>query len=261
MRKRYVQMLFSLALAAAMALPASAVEMTIDAPDPPKYGKPSSIDVVHTPDGGARKNEDISKNAALIPPAFGSPSMDCLYTGEYLTPDLAPGGRPLSGAEINGASAAVVTPGSTPSASAGGPVSSGYTSVTDDLYYQDGSLGTLSIPAIGLTVKVYEGTSSQSMKKGAAHFEDTSIWDGNVAFAAHNRGVSSYFGKIYTLDIGSKISYTTKLGTRTYEVISVEKVNEMDSSGLAPVRVDQITLYTCVRDQREARWKVVAMAV
>lgn len=38
------------------------------------------------------KNEDISKNAALIPPSFGSPSADALGTGTYLTPNLAPGG-------------------------------------------------------------------------------------------------------------------------------------------------------------------------
>ena len=60
--------------------------------------------------------------------------------------------------------------------------------------------------------------------------------------------------------MGDKISLTTKLGTRTYEVVSVEKVNENDSSGLAPTATDQLTLYTCVRNQRENRWKVVAVA-
>lgn len=54
---------------------------------------------------------------------------------------------------------------------------------------------------------------------------------------------------------------TTRLGSRTYEVISVEKVNEQDTSGLAPTAGDQITLYTCVRNQRENRWKVVGAAV
>lgn len=51
-------------------LPASALEYTIDAPDGPDYGKPTSVEVVHTADGGARKNEDVSKNAALIPPVW-----------------------------------------------------------------------------------------------------------------------------------------------------------------------------------------------
>ena len=50
------------------------------------------MEVVHTADGGAMKNEDVSKNAALIPPGFGTPSADTLGTGTYLTPNLAPGG-------------------------------------------------------------------------------------------------------------------------------------------------------------------------
>ena len=57
-----------------------------------------------------------------------------------------------------------------------------------------------------------------------------------------------------------RATLTTKLGTRTYEVASVEKVNENDTSGLNPTSNDQITLYTCVRDQRDNRWKVVAVA-
>ena len=139
-------------------------------------------------------------------------------------------------------------------------MSSGYTEVSDDLYYSGGYLATLKIPALDLSVRVYEGTDSAALRKGVGHFENTSIWDGNVCLAAHNRGVNDYFGEIHTLEIGDKISLTTKLGTRTYEVASVEKVNENDSSGLAPTAADQLTLYTCVRDQRENRWKVVAVA-
>lgn len=58
-----------------------------------------------------------------------------------------------------------------------------------------------------------------------------------------------------------KVTLTTKLGTRTYKVVSVEKVNENDTSGLSPSSNDQVTMYTCVRNQRDNRWKVVAVAV
>lgn len=261
--KQTITAMLALCLAAGMALPASALEYTIDAPNGPDYGDPTSVEVVHTSDGGARKNEDISKNAALIPPGFGTPSMDTRNTGSYLTPNLAPGGAPATGAAVNGSGSAVVTPG-TPIDTETIPdttVSSiRYTEVTDDLYYSGGYLATLKIPAIGLTVKVYEGTDSQTLAKGAGHFEDTSIWRGNIAVAAHNRGVNNHFGQIHTLEIGDKVTLTTKLGTRTYEVASVEKVNENDTSGLNPTSNDQITLYTCVRDQRDNRWKVVAVA-
>ena len=82
-----------------------------------------------------------------------------------------------------------------------------------------------------------------------------------MALAAHNRGVNDHFGEIHTLEIGDKVTLTTKLGTRTYKVVSVEKVNENDTSGLSPSYNDQVTMYTCVRNQRDNRWKVVAVAV
>ncbi len=59
------------------------------------------------------------------------------------------------------------------------------------------------------------------LRKGAGHFEDTSIWAGNVCVAAHNRGVNDHFGEIHTLDVGDEITLTTRLGTRTYAVTSV----------------------------------------
>ena len=70
-------------------------------------------------------------------------------------------------------------------------------------------MGTLKIPAIGLTVKVYEGTDSKTLAKGAGHFEETSIWRGNIAVAAHNRGTNNHFGKIHTLELGDEITLTT----------------------------------------------------
>ena len=89
--KRVISTCLTLCLSAALALPASALDYSIDAPGNPDYGDPTSIEVVQTVNGGAMKNEDVSKNTALIPPSFGSPSADALGTGTYLTHDLAPG--------------------------------------------------------------------------------------------------------------------------------------------------------------------------
>ena len=114
---------------------------------------------------------------------------------------------------------------------------------------------------IGLTVKVYEGTDSKTLAKGAGHFEETSIWRGNIAVAAHNRGTNNHFGKIHTLELGDEITLTTKLGTRTYEVVSVSKVLETDRSGLAATTENMITLYTCVMNQRDYRWCVKAVEI
>ena len=283
MKKKLTMLLLALCMMAstmATAYAAEPLEYTIDGTGDPEYGKATSIEVVHTPGGGAMKNEDVSKNAALAPPTFGSFSADTLHTGTPLTPNLAPGYQPTSGAIINGSagviqppamggsmgtdsgSGSVYVPGSSSvTVTNPGSASGGYTAVTDDLYYSGGHLGgghlgTLKIPAIGLSVKIYQGTDSAALKKGAGHFEDTSIWDGNVALAAHNRGVNNHFGEIHTLEVGDTITLTTRLGTRTYEVTSVSKVSETDRSALAASTTNMITLYTCVRDQRDQRWCV-----
>lgn len=94
--------LFSLlCLTLALTIPASALEYDIDAPGNPDYGKATSVEVIHTADGGAMKNEDVSKNSALIPPTFGSPSAYTLNTGTPLTPNLAPGYMLGAGAAIS----------------------------------------------------------------------------------------------------------------------------------------------------------------
>ena len=80
-----------------------------------------------------------------------------------------------------------------------------------------------------------------------------------MALAAHNRGANDYFGEIHTLDLGDTIKLTTKLGTRTYEVFSVSKVSETDRSALAYSTENMLTLYTCVRNQRDLRWCVQAV--
>ena len=163
--KKLATLCLAACLAAALATPAGALDYAIDAPEGPDYGKPTSVEVVHTADGGALKNEDISKNAALIPPGFGSASADTLNTGTWLTPNLAPEGMAVGA--VNGSGMPVVFPPSVDTFTAvpaepeqetesGGTL--GYTPVASDLYYSGGYLGTLKIPAIGLSVRVYEGT-------------------------------------------------------------------------------------------------------
>ena len=287
--------LLTLLVALVLTAYAEALEYNIDPPAGANYGKATSIEVVHTRDNGERKNTDISKNAALIPPGFGTPTAHLPGSGDYLTPNLAPEAKAGTGAVINGSmSAAVVLPPASGSAvfapSGGGtavPPSSGsggsvyqpgssslttttkptasntvtFTDVTDDLYYKGGHLGRLEIPILDLSVKIYEGTGSSTLAKGVGHFEDTSIWGGNVCLASHNRGANDYFGKIHTLDAGDEITLTTKLGTKTYEVTTVSKVSETDRSGLEESGESCLTLYTCVRDQRDLRYCVRAVEV
>ena len=80
-----------------------------------------------------------------------------------------------------------------------------------------------------------------------------------TSIAGHNRGVRDDFGDLHTLEPGDTITWTTKLGTRTYEVVSVQKVKETDTRGTAATTDNRLTLFTCVRDQRAYRWQVQAV--
>ena len=276
MKKFWKSLIVAAALTALCIAPAHALEYTIDGADDYLFGRPTSDDTIYE---WQNPNVDRSKNTALIPPGFGTPTSYLPNSGEYLTPNLVPGalngglvnqvgsvGNPNGGTSTNatgnGYPAADTSVDSSgfptvdTSVSGTGGQATAFTEVTSSMYYSNGSLGTLKIPSIGLTVGVYEGTDSAPLLKGAGHFEGTSIWLGNVCIAGHNRGVRNDFGKIHTLKAGDTITFTTALGTMTYSVSSVTKVAVTDTSGLSATSDNEITLYTCVQDQPAYRWCV-----
>ena len=194
-----------------------------------------------------------------IPIRYTAVASYTLNAGELLTPNLVSGSATGT---VSGTGGVTVLPPSTSGSTAGGNTGSytpvKYTAVTKDLYYSGGYLGTLKIPTLGLSVKVYQGTDADALRKGAGHFASASIWEGNVAIAGHNRGVNNHFGKIHTLDIGDTIKLTTQLGTRSYEVYSVSKISVDDTSVLNDSTENIITLVTCVNNQPDYRWCVQA---
>lgn len=121
----------------------------MDAPDDYLFGRPTSDETIYEQEA---MNVDRSKNSALIPPAFGSATSYLPGSGEALTPNLVPGAHSGGGLVTSTGSAA-----SYPTVSAGTSTWTGtaFTSVTGDLYYSAGHLGTLKIPALNLSVKVY----------------------------------------------------------------------------------------------------------
>ena len=138
------------------------------------------------------------------------------------------------------------------------PNSPAYTSV-QGMAYKDGSIGTLKIAKLGISVKVWEGESTTSMAKGVGHYSSTSAWDGNVGLAGHNRGAKYNIGTIKNLVAGDTITYTTMYGTRTYQVTSVKTITNTDWSYLQGTADNRITITTCLADHPESR--VVVQAV
>ena len=170
---------------------------------------------------------DVSKNTALLPPPFGSPQMlqangTMMDAITNATSDITP----------------IILPNIT-------------TTEKGSLLYADSTLGTLTIPKLGLSVKVYEGENNLS--KGVGHFTDTAVFTGNVAIAGHNRGINSYFGEIHHLKAGDEIIYSTKLGTKKYAVTSVRKINAADFSFLRETSDNRLTLITCLNNEPNFR--------
>ena len=202
MKRKLSAILSAIMLCALCVAPAHALEYSIDGADDYLFGRPTSDDTIYEWED---PNVDRSKNTALIPPGFGTPTSYLPNSGEYLTPNLVPSalngglvnqvgsvGSPNGGTSVDGSGSYPLPDTSISVDSSGFPTVSGgstggsgtsLTEVTNGMYLANGSLGTLKIPSIGLTVGVYEGTGSALLLKGAGHFENASIWDGNVCFA------------------------------------------------------------------------------
>lgn len=133
-----------------------------------------------------------------------------------------------------------------------------YTSV-EGMAYKDGSIGTIKIPSLKINMKVWEGETAESMKKGLGHYSSTSAWDGNACFCGHNRGAKYVIGSIKDLKQGDTITYTTIYGTRTYAVETVKIISNTDWSYLQSTADNRITLTTCLANHPESR--VVVQAV
>lgn len=124
-------------------------------------------------------------------------------------------------------------------------------------------IGYISIEKIGLDkAPIAEGTDLKTIGKYVGHFENTSFLDGNVCLCSHNRGSNAaYFGEIKNLVEGDIITYTTKYETKEYAVKEVKQIDETDLSVLNQTEQNQITLITCVENQRNLRQCVVGIEV
>ena len=130
-----------------------------------------------------------------------------------------------------------------------------------DMLRDDGSIGTVTISSVGMEVKVYEGATTESMAKGAGHYETTSLWDGNVGLFGHNRGSHPHFKQLKSVEVGDIVTYETNQGTRTYQVVFVGTISYTDHTYLNEMGDNRITLTTCIADQPSLRLCVQAVEI
>lgn len=125
---------------------------------------------------------------------------------------------------------------------------------------EDDNIGTLTIPAILLeNAPINEGIELSTLSHSIGHFPFSSIYDGNVCLASHNRGSSAdYFKNLYKLKIGDKIYYQSIFGTKRYMVESINTIQETDFSYIGQTYDNKITLITCISNKPDLRLCVQA---
>ncbi|MCI9286462.1 MAG: class D sortase [Clostridia bacterium] len=141
----------------------------------------------------------------------------------------------------------------------------GYVHVTynnvDDIVNED-ILGILTIEKIGLKANVKEGSDNKTLKNYIGHIEETSLYDGNIGLAAHNRGNKySYFARINELQKGDIITYQTKFYTRNYKVDNIQTIFETEWKLLENTEDNKITLITCIANKKNQRLCVQATEI
>lgn len=112
-------------------------------------------------------------------------------------------------------------------------------------YYTAEQIGTVTIEAASIDVKLYQGDTEPSLKLGAGH-STGSYMPGqghNVVFAGHR---TTYFKPLENVKTGDTVVVETTYGVFTYTVREI-KILEKDSFGeiTKDNGVEQLTLYTC----------------
>ena len=132
---------------------------------------------------------------------------------------------------------------------------------TEEILTEDNSdiIGHLKIDSINLNAPIKDGTDMSTLKTAIGHFKETAYFDGNICFAAHNRGYNqNFFERLNEVKEGDKIEYITKYTTQIYYVTEIKEVEETDLSVLNPTEKDQVTMITCIKNQRKKRLCVIA---
>lgn len=128
---------------------------------------------------------------------------------------------------------------------------------------KDDNIGTLTIPKILLiNAPIREGTDLSILSNAIGHFFSTSIYNGNVGLASHNRGSNAnYFANINKLKIGDEIYFESIYGTRKYSVEVIVEIYDTDFSYLQDTEDNRLTLITCIKNQPEKRLCIQAVQV
>jgi len=106
------------------------------------------------------------------------------------------------------------------------------------------TLGRMDIPRLGLSVAIFQGTKSKTLRIGAGHIEGTAIPGeaGNSGIAAHR---DTFFRPLENIRTNDEIQIETARGFSHYQVDSIKIVAPDDIAVLEPTTESGVTLVTC----------------
>ena len=112
----------------------------------------------------------------------------------------------------------------------------------------------IEINSINLKAPIEETTEADVLSRSVGHFEDTSLKEGNIGLAAHNRGYEvNYFENLKSVKIGDEIIYKYNDFEMIYEIDTIEIIEDTDWSYLEETEDNKITLITCVENEPNFR--------
>ena len=112
-------------------------------------------------------------------------------------------------------------------------------------YPAEGDLiGTLSIPALGQSFPIIEGTGDDELKRGVGHFRQSVLpgIEDNSVLAGHRDTV---FRRLGELEIGDQLIAETAAGRFTYEIVNIRIVDKDDKTVIVPTDHAVLTVITC----------------
>lgn len=112
----------------------------------------------------------------------------------------------------------------------------------------------IEIKSINLKAPIEESTETEVLAHSVGHFIDTSLKEGNVGLAAHNRGYEvNYFENLKSVKIGDEIIYQYNDFKKKYEIDTIEIIEDTNWSYLEQTDDNKITLITCVENEPNYR--------
>jgi sortase A len=108
----------------------------------------------------------------------------------------------------------------------------------------DGVVGLLEIPRVGLSTVVVQGDDTDTLRVAAGHLPDTPLpWEpGHSAIAGHR---DTFFRALRAVQVGDVVELVTRRGRLSYQVLELMVVEPEDVWVLAPSSAIDLTLITC----------------